>query len=140
MGVIIEVSKTDLARNTREIVERVRNGQTIIVKSYGEEQIVLLDALDYRILKASSGYAVKTPPRTADDFQAVIFAYLDERISLAKTAELLGLSRFDLMERFKRIGIPLRQGPDTLEEAIDEISGQGICSMKSVVIDCKISF
>ena len=49
-------------------------------------------------------------------------AYLDERISLAKTAERLGLSRFDLMERLERIGIPLRQGPDTLKEAIDEIS------------------
>ena len=116
------VSKTDLARNTREIVERVRNGQTIIVKSYGEEQIVLLDALDYRILKASAGYAVKNPPGASDDLQSVIFAYLDERISFAKAAELIGLSRFDLMERFERVGIPLRQGPDTLEEAIDEIS------------------
>ena len=43
---VTAISKTDLARNTREIVERVRSGQTIVVKSYGEEQIVLLDALD----------------------------------------------------------------------------------------------
>ena len=120
------VSKTDLARNTREIVERVRSGQTIIVKSYGEEQIVLLDALDYRILKASVNYAVRNPPDVAelpdDRLQEVLFAYLSERISLAKAAELLGLSRFDLMERFERTGIPLRRGPDTLEEAIDEIT------------------
>ena len=120
------VSKTDLARNTREIVERVRSGQTIIVKSYGEEQIVLLDALDYRILKASVNYAVKNPSDVAelpnDDLQEVLFAYLSERISLSKAAELLSLSRFDLMERFERTGIPLRRGPDTLEEAIDEIT------------------
>ena len=116
------ISKTDLARNTREIVERVRSGQTIIVKSYGEEQIVLLDALDYRILKASAKYAVKNPPGIIDDLQEVMSAYLSERISLAKAAELLSLSRFDLMERFERTGIPLRQGPDTLEEVIDEVS------------------
>jgi|GEM_PF-316408 Uma2 family endonuclease/predicted HTH domain antitoxin len=59
---------------------------------------------------------------TADDLQEVMFAYLSKRISLAKAAELLGLSRFDLMERFERTGIPLRQGLDTLEEAIDEVS------------------
>ena len=120
------ISRTDLARNTSEIVERVRNGQTIIVKSYGEEQIVLLDALDYRILKASVNYAVGNPPNIEDfqddNLQTVIFAYLSEQISLAKAAELLGLSRFELMDRFQRTGIPLRQGPDTLEEAIAEIS------------------
>ena len=43
------ISRTELARNTREIVEQVRHGQTVIVQSYGEEQIVLLDALDYRL-------------------------------------------------------------------------------------------
>ena len=52
----------------------------------------------------------------------MLFAYLSERISLSKAAELLSLSRFDLMERFERTGIPLRRGPDTLEDAIDEIT------------------
>jgi len=123
---LVTVSKTDLARNTREIVERVRSGQTIIIKSYGEEQIVLLDALDYRIMKASVSYVVKSRKEvveSSDDvLNEVMFAYLGEQISLAKASELLGLSRFDLMERFERTGIPLRQGSDTLEEAIDEVS------------------
>ena len=122
----VTVSKTDLARNTREIVEQVRSGQTIIVKSYGEEQIVLLDALDYRILKASVNYIVKSQKEAVeasdDALNEVMSAYLSERISLAKAAELLGLSRFELMDRFQRTGIPLRQGPDTLVDTIDEIS------------------
>jgi prevent-host-death family protein len=126
MAMLVTVSKTDLARNTREIVERVRSGQTIIIKSYGEEQIVLLDALDYRIMKASVSYVVKSRKEvveSSDDvLNEVMFAYLGEQISLAKASELLGLSRFDLMERFERTGIPLRQGSDTLEEAIDEVS------------------
>ena len=36
----------------------------------------------------------------------VVRDYLDERISLGKAAEILDLSRFDLRDRFHRLGIP----------------------------------
>ena len=49
-------------------------------------------------------------------------AYLTEEISLGKAADLLGLSRFELQECFLRLGIPLRLGPATLEEARAEVS------------------
>jgi prevent-host-death family protein len=49
--IAVAISKTELASNTRKIVEQVRHGQTIVVQSHGEDQIVLLDALDYRLLK-----------------------------------------------------------------------------------------
>ena len=114
------ISKTDLARNTRDIVERVRSGQTLIVKSYGEEQIVLLDALDYRIMQSLVNYVAKSD--TNDALDDVIVAYLDEEISVAKAAEQLGISRYELMERFERIGIPLRQGSQTIDDALDEIA------------------
>jgi hypothetical protein len=55
----LTISRTDLARNTREIVEQVRGGQTIVVQSYGQDQIVLLDMLDYKILRSLVNYAVK---------------------------------------------------------------------------------
>ena len=111
------ISKTDLARKTREIVEQARRGKTIIVESYGEEQIVLLDALDYRILKAAAD-------RQGDDQHPVAVAirdYLDESISLSKTAEMISISRFDLLERLERLGLPLRQGSASLEEAQAEV-------------------
>jgi prevent-host-death family protein len=123
----ITISKTDLARNTRDIVDQARKGQTIVVQSYGEEQVVLLDALDYRILRALVNYALRQESE-ADispidtHLNKVISDYLEKRVSLAKAAELLDLSRFELMERFERLGLPLRQGPLTLEEVREEIA------------------
>lgn len=119
----VTISRTDLARNTREIVDQVRQGYTVVVQSYGEDQIVLLDLLDYKILKALVDYALReTVDLQAGDVNAVMHLYLDEQISLAKASEMLELSRFELMERFERLEIPLRLGPGTPEDAQDEIA------------------
>ncbi|MBN1449815.1 MAG: type II toxin-antitoxin system prevent-host-death family antitoxin [Anaerolineales bacterium] len=123
----ITISKTDLARNTRDVVDQARKGQTIVVQSYGEEQVVLLDALDYRILRALVAYALHQESDTDVSgtdtlLDEVISNYLEKRISLSKAAELLGLSRFEVMDRFERLGLPLRQGPLSIEDAREEIS------------------
>lgn len=122
----ITISKTDLARNTRDIVDQARRGQTIVVQSYGEDQVVLLDALDYRLLRTLGAYALRDTSPAVDVSDAslndAVFAYLDEHMSLAKAAELLDLSRFELMERFERLGIPLRQGPATPADAREDIA------------------
>lgn len=52
----------------------------------------------------------------------VVGAYLDEEINLSKAAELLGMHRLELQERFIAQGIPLRMGPATVEEARAELS------------------
>jgi predicted HTH domain antitoxin len=119
----VTISRTDLARNTREIVDQVRKGGTVVVRSYGEDQIVLLAHLDYQILKAMVDNALRKP----NDVQtaavsAVIRLYLEEQISLAKASEMLGMSRYELMEHFERLGVLLRLGPTTLDEAQDEIA------------------
>ena len=55
-------SKTELARRTRQIVDRARRGEAVIVESYGEEQVAVIDAIDYRILSAVAAYlGVVTP-------------------------------------------------------------------------------
>ena len=119
----VTISRTELARNTREIVEQVRKGDTVFVQSYGEDQIVLLDFRDYMILKALVDYALReTTDLQASDVSEVMHRYLDEQISLAKASELLGLSRYELMERFDRLNIPLRLGPETLEDAQEEVA------------------
>lgn len=51
----------------------------------------------------------------------VVGAYLDEQISLAKAAELLGLDRWTLQEEFLKRGIPLHTGPRNLDEARAEV-------------------
>jgi predicted HTH domain antitoxin len=52
----------------------------------------------------------------------VVNAYLDQVINLGKAAELLGMPRLELQERFSQLGIPIRVGPATLEEARAEVA------------------
>ncbi len=139
------INKTDLARRTRQVVDQARRGRAVIVESYGEEQVAILDAADYRCLRAMAAYYALPPhpapatddalePRGLDegdvqqalaaadgDVQAgwnrVIGAYLDGDISQGRAAQLLGVSRFDLQQRFNRLGLPLRVGPATLDAA-----------------------
>jgi len=140
----LKVSKTDLARRTRQIVDRARRGETIIVESYGQEQVAVVDATDYRILRATADYRasaseaanvklaglseaqleerVRAAGGTVQQrWNIVIGAYLDGRINAGRAAALLGLLSFELDERFQRLGVPRRIGPDTLEEAQAEV-------------------
>lgn len=143
----LTVSKTDLARRTRQIVDRARRGEAIIVESYGEEQVVVIDATDYHILRAVAVYrAFVSHPNsnvpgltnielvglseaqlgeaggTAQQlWDRVIAAYLDGQINTGRAATLLGLSSFELDERFRRLGIPRRIGSDSPQEAQAEV-------------------
>jgi hypothetical protein len=113
----------------------------VIVASHGQEQVAILDVLDYRLLRAVAAYNALPPHRapvtdvtltprglnsetlktTESDPQTVwnriIIAHLDGDISLGKAAQLLGLSQFELRERLNRLGLPLRLGPATIQEA-----------------------
>lgn len=118
------ISSTDLEGRAREIVERVRHGEMAVVETSGEEQIVLLDATDFRLLCALAACATEVSElegETPADVR-ILRAYLDDEISLGKAAEELGLSRFDLVDRFHRLGVPLPFGPTSLEDARSEIA------------------
>jgi len=143
------ISRTDLARHTRRILDRVRRSGPVIVTGHGDEQAVVLDITDYRLLRAAAAYRLKReatrPQAEADiprglseeevqaaieaaggDVQAgwnrVLAAYWDGNISLGRAAELLGLSRFELMERMHRLGLPIYMGPQTVEELEAELA------------------
>ena len=51
----------------------------------------------------------------------VMAHYLGEAISLGRAAELLDLPWMDLRLRLARLGIPLRLGPESIEELRAEI-------------------
>ena len=153
MSIAAIISKTDLARRTHHVLEQARRGRTMIVESYGEEQVAILDILDYRVLRAVAAYHAMPShaapisdrsmiPRGLDlaeiqeairatdgDPQAgwnrVLAAYLDADVSLGRAAELLGLSRFELADRFQRLGLPLQIGPATAQEARAEFAAFG---------------
>lgn len=78
-----------------------------------------LGTLDHRLLQAVVRLA--TGAEGQEEGDALFRRYLDEEISLAKLAETLEVSRFELQESFERLGVPVRLGPATLEEARDEV-------------------
>ena len=110
---------------------------------------VVMDATDYRILRAVASYRT-LPPHSAPvndptiepsglseaevermvqeaggspqaRWEAVIVAYLDGHINLGRAATLLALSVYELDERFRRLEVPRRIGPATAEEARAEV-------------------
>jgi len=115
-----------------------------------EERIILMDEVDYRILQSAAAYRTLPPhpsplrdpdvepaglseeelERATEEtgeayrtrWERIIAAYLDGHINLGRAAELLGLSLHALQERFLRLGIPLRLGPETVEDARAEIT------------------
>ena len=52
MEIIQHVRKTDLARNTRQIIRKVQRGQTILIENHGQAEVAILDIVDYYILRA----------------------------------------------------------------------------------------
>jgi prevent-host-death family protein len=122
------VSPKELGQRADEMVERVEHGEMAVIESAGRERAVLLDATDYRLLRILAACAsdsrgcqagdqgvCSTDIQTLRDFLAGV-------ISLGKAAQLLGLSRFDLMERFRRLDVPLGLGPSSLEDVLAEIA------------------
>lgn len=141
----ILISRTDLARNTRKAIELARKGQPVFVESYGEEQITILDAIDYRLLQAAVRFQSRDPGRdsfsapqglTEEELQQfvaeaggdvqvrwdrVVAAHQNHDISFGRAAELLNINRFELTDRYNRLGISLHMGSATIEEAWREI-------------------
>jgi len=118
------ISQQDLTGNAQEIVERVRHGEMAVVETSGEEQVFLLDATDFRLLHALAVCAADPSDLDGEASSGawILRNYLADRISLGKAAEELGLSRFELAERFHRLGIPLPFGPASLEDARSEVA------------------
>ena len=64
-------------------------------------------------------------------WSVVISAYLDEEISMARAASLLGLHPLELRERFVDKGIPLHLGPTDKADAQAEVDALRTWKRKS---------
>jgi predicted HTH domain antitoxin len=125
------ITQVALAMNPKEIIDRVQHGEVVIVETSGKEQAVLLNSLDFRLLRALAHCAIPDKEREQEEVDPdvrILGAYLAGEISLGKAAELLDLSRFELQERCLRLGVPLRLGPATLAEAWEEIRAARLLS------------
>ena len=127
------VRKTDLARNTRQVINAVLRGQMAVVESHGQPEVAIVDILDYHIMRAALRYHAQEPeidaeaglsdrdveliPDLQGRFDRVLAHYLGGAISLGRAAELLGLSWLDLRTRFLRLDVPVRTWPEDLDKA-----------------------
>ena len=130
---VYRVRKTDLARNTRKVIDAVQRGRTALIESHGQPEVAIIDIVDYHIVRAAMRYHAQPPQVDAEaglseqqaealsDIQArynlVLAHYLAGSISLTRAAELLGLSWLELRTRFVRLDVPLRAAPSDLAEA-----------------------
>ncbi len=142
MQAIRHVAETELATETQQVVRAARSGQTVLVEVHGEAEVAIIDVDDYHLLRAAARYVAerqKSAPQTTavavgltdevvarltdpqDRYDLVLDGYLDEAISLSRTAELLGTSWLGLRTRFERLNLPLRIGPTDLEDARAEV-------------------
>ena len=137
MNTAQHIPKTELARNTRQVINSVLRGQPAVVESYGQPEVAIIDIVDYYIVRAVMRYYAHQPEidpeaglpdqevEAASDsqerFDLVLAHYLAGAISLGRAAELLNLSWLDLRTRCLRLDVPLRVGPADLDEAQADI-------------------
>jgi predicted HTH domain antitoxin len=136
MEYIHRVRKTDLARSTSQIIRKVQRGQTVLVENHGQAEAVILDILDYYILRALASYYTHPPQinpkglsvqalQKLEDpqemYDLVLAHYLAGVISLARAAELLELRSLELQTRFERLDVPLSRGPKDKQAAKSEV-------------------
>ena len=84
----------------------------------------MADVTDADLLRGFVAWSAQTFGNSSEVVIAedrVLMAYLSEKISLGKLAEIFEISRFELMDRMALLGIPLRLGPASLEEARAEV-------------------
>ena len=127
MEPVRSVSITELSLKARQLLGAVRRGETIFFKAEGEEEAVLIVAIDYRILRAVMHVLATRPdvegkqglpegkmvgkPRSQERFNQVIAHYLAEAISLSRASELLEMAPSRLRARFDRLEVPQRVAP-----------------------------
>ena len=133
----IRVRKTDLARNTSQVIRKVLRGQTAVIENHGQAEAALMDIVDFQLQRAAMQYFSDPQKFEADieitpailsglpDEQAhydlVLGHYLSLHLSLAKAGELLEMTSHEIRSRLVRLGIPLRIGPTTADEVASEI-------------------
>jgi predicted HTH domain antitoxin len=134
----VRVRKTDLARNTSQIIRNVLRGKTTVIESHGQPEVAMIDIVDFQLQRAAVHYfgapqeyeknfeinEADLKALSSDDqthYDLVLGHYMALHLSLARAAELLGMSSHELRMRLVRLDIPLRTGPQTAEEAQEEI-------------------
>lgn len=137
MDTIRHIPKTTLARQTRQIIQAVQRGQTVVVEHHGQPEAAIMDIMDYYLLRAVLHYHTHSPQidtgaglsdeavaaleSLPEQVNLAIAHYLAGAISLSRAAELLNLPWLDLRTRCLRLDLPLRTAPATSDEIASDL-------------------
>jgi|LGVF01.1.fsa_nt_gb predicted HTH domain antitoxin len=78
----------------------------VLDMSWAVEELIKLSEIQPEMVENTLEDVWKAKP---DIYKTVVIgAYLDEKISLGKTAELLGITRIELQREMEEKGIPIR--------------------------------
>jgi predicted HTH domain antitoxin len=92
---------------------------TVMAESWPLEQLIKLQRSQPSLVQRALQHLLDEDEELR--WSVVINAYLDEEISLARAASLLGLHPLELRERFVEKGIPLHLGPTDKADAQAEV-------------------
>ncbi len=147
MEYIRHIPKTDLARKTRQIIQAVQRGQTVVIEHHGQPEAAIMDIMDYYLLRAVLHYHGHSPQIDADAglsenavtaleslperFNLIIAHYLAGSISLSRAADLLNLTWLELRTRFLRLDIPARTAPGRPDEIAVDLENAAAFAIQS---------
>ena len=92
---------------------------TVMAENWPLEQLIKLQRSQPSLVQRALQHLLDEDEELR--WSVVINAYLDEEISLARAASLLGLHPLELRERFVEKGIPLHLGPTDKADAQAEV-------------------
>jgi antitoxin (DNA-binding transcriptional repressor) of toxin-antitoxin stability system len=133
-----QLSRADLGPRAGEVLDAVHQGETVLIDGEGEPEAAVVDLVDHRILRAAIRYyanpswieldengptdeMMASVEEVQERFDVVMAYYLAQICSLARAGELLGQPWIVMRDRHNRLGLPVWTGPETLEEALEDV-------------------
>jgi prevent-host-death family protein len=116
------VSKTELARRTREVIDRVRHGgRHVVVENYGSPEVAIIDIEEYRHLMALSQREIEAERRRQEE-SLIDRLTATRRLTRQEAAEVIAHAR-DEIQRLLSEGLPEGNGRGREREREREIAG-----------------
>ncbi len=111
------VSKTELARRTREVIDRVRHGgRHVIVENYGSPEVAIIDIEEYRHLMALAQRETEAQRRREEE-SLIDRLTATRRLTRQEAAELIAHAREEV-QRLMAEGAPGGNGGKEREREV----------------------
>ncbi|MCC6179122.1 MAG: hypothetical protein IT305_27745 [Chloroflexi bacterium] len=130
------IAESELTPRLKAAVSAAEQGNIVPIEYEGREAAAIVDLTDHRLLRAyARALAEPVSPEpdkwlrdedvqdvSADDrYYLALAHYLAGSMTSARLADLLQIPWGEMRVRCHRLGIPLRVGPSTIEEARAEV-------------------